>query len=320
MHKNMRNRQGINITAGLAAATLTLLTGCSSVSSVSAYLNDATKPSATAATAGAGDARLPAFPGPGQEVYRGRFSYVRLVPSESGALTTAPLLLEEERVRTLLKDLLGGPEASFSDRPLFARSEVDELAGPLKTALANARPGEDIVFAVSGTHKPLSLSETESVTTGRLFVADGRLNLILGMTRVNFGDALQAQGTLRHFDEPGRQAALKTAEAVRGSLWQTVTSSRADWLGVPLENLGVQAAALPPASAASTAIPTTPTVSSASGGRRATALPSPAGESPGQDSSPPAERRLTTLERLRQKGLITQEEFDAKRRAVLDGL
>ncbi len=319
--------------AGLQLAVLlpsgSMLGGCGTLQSAGQALlrDDGTAAAAQPAMPAA--VQPPAMQGAGQEVYRGKYSYVRIVPAENGAATSFPLVVDEDRLGSLLKELLGAANASFSDRPLFSRAEVAELVPPLRVALGTARSGEDVLFAVTGTHKPLSLTETESVTTGRIFVADGRLNLILGMTRVNFGDALKANGTLRSFEQASRHAGLTTAEAVHGTSWQPIVASRADWLGVPIEKLGYFGTLAAPAVV-------TPALGAASGGRApmlaapATADTLSARASAGASGSTAsaasnaedgaAERRLATLERLRQKGLITQQEFDTKRKAVLDGL
>ena len=68
--------------------------------------------------------------------------------------------------------------------PLFTRKTLETLTPQLVLALQKAAPGDDITFAVIGLHDALyGLTKEPRVTTGRLFVRNGRLNLIVGLAQ-----------------------------------------------------------------------------------------------------------------------------------------
>jgi hypothetical protein len=255
---------------------------------------------------------------PGQDFYKGKYSFVRIETSEAGSYSALPLVVDDERLSAALTELRGSG-ADFAGKPLFSKDELTELVPVLKDALAQAHADQDVVFAITGKHSSVTLFESESVTTGRMFVADGRLQLIFGMTRVNFGDELRGNHTLKTFVPGTRARALASASPVSGPSWTVQSSARPDWVSLNFAVLTAKAPAMPPAAAVPAVAtdaatkPITPRLSN----------PAAASDSAASTESEPgsvAERRLITLQRLRQKGLISEQEFQEKRRAVVDGL
>ena len=74
---------------------------------------------------------------------------------------------------------------SPGDRPqlLFSQRALDILATYIPEGLEKARPDEDITFAIKSWHEQLLTFATPLVLTGRAFIQDGVLNIILGEFR-----------------------------------------------------------------------------------------------------------------------------------------
>lgn len=244
-------------------------------------------------------------------VHQGIFNYVRIERAEDGAAPNLhPLDITEEDLARMLSTVRLGT------KPLLDKDDLDEIVPHLVVALGQATAQQDVSFAVAGKHSAFGLFAARDVTTGRLFnTADG-LQLIVGLAHRPFEDQFKARGTVIPF-EPGRRAAplagavtLKVA-ASAGSL------QRADWV------------VLRPAATAQAPAPATMPATVPAPAAKAAPAAAPSGLSPVQPaaSATPADarfreisERLKTLERLRDSGLITPQEYEQKRKQVLDGL
>ena len=250
---------------------------------------------------------------PGKDFYTGKYSFVRIEASEAGATSALPVSVDATRLSALLGEIKGSG-SDFKGKPLFSAEELSEMAPVLADALSQARSGQDVVFASSGKHSGASLFETESVTTGRLFVEGGRLQLIFGMTRVNFGDELRGNHTLKPFVIGSRNKSLASAAPVGGASWAT-RAGREDWLSLDPQQLAKGAVPDVPQ-----AMPAVSARASAPAAASPVAVPASGPAASAPIDAEAAERRLSTLQRLRQKGLISEQEYQDKRKAVLDGL
>ena len=300
------------------AALVLPLMGCSTLHSIGHVFDSDATPAEAAPAKAATAAR------PGKDFYTGKYSFVRIEASEGGARSALPLTVDADRLSASLAELRGNG-GDFAGKPLFSKDELAELVPALHDALAQAQAGQDVVFAITGKHSSVPLFESESVTTGRVFVADGRLQLIFGMTRVNFGDELRGNHTLKTF-VPGSRAQLRaSASPVTGTGWQINSGARPDWLSIDPATLNAAAASVPAATApAPQPAPGSQAAPAPNGVGMQPAAPAPAvaGVPPVPESSPgeAAERRLATLERLHKKGLISDQEYQQKHQSVLDGL
>ena len=233
----------------------------------------------------------------------GEFSYVKLVPAETGAPPNAqPVNLAPGG----LAALLGSVRATLDGKgvPLFYKDEVAALAPALSEALAQAGPDQDVVL-VSTSRRGHYLMRAEGLTA-RIFVRDGALNLLVHDARLAFMDAWLELSTLPTFvfgsrTQPG-DADLQAPGAQR---------VRPDWLVLPL---APAAAALPPAAAPLPAAPA-PAPSAAPA-----PAPKPAPSSREEAAYQTTAERLRTLERLRDDHLITEAEYQARREAILKSL
>lgn len=261
-------------------------------------------------------------------VHEDRFSYVRIESREPGApLNQHPVAVDAAALRALLARIQapGG-----RDESLLSSAELDQLAAPLAKALARATPEQDVSFAVSGRHGVLGLLASRAVTTARVFFADDRLNLIFGLVRRDFESQFRATGYLIAF-EPGKRAG-PVDRHVQVSVGSGGTTRRADWVALdpraaPAPVAAPSAPALPPA----VVIPSPAPVAPAAPVPAATAVPSPAPPPPpaGTPAAAPQEadalfrqasERLKALQKLRDSGLITEQEFQEKRREILKQL
>lgn len=237
------------------------------------------------------------------------FTRIELVPREAGANPNQqPLQVAPETLRRLLAQIQfvgrNGPE------PLFAEDELTELAPPLAQALSRAGPGDDVLL-LSASRRDAGFLASPTAITARLFVQEGRLQFIAHDARFEFYDTYRGTYVAPRFSFGSRTSAGRVA------LQNTdAASRRPDWLAISLET------------ATATATPTQNPTSTAAPGdvRRPAAATSPsalpAAASPSRTPLDAAgadeiERRLETLKRLRDKGLITEDEYQQKRSEIL---
>ena len=232
------------------------------------------------------------------------FSSLRLVPREAGSTPNEhPARTEGETLRQLLAQLRF--ESRDGSQPLFVADELAELAEPLIQALANASADDDVLL-LSSSRRGGGLFSQPLAVTARLFVQGGNLQVIVNDTRFEFYDKFRGTNTPPEFTFGSRQKAGASVIVATSGV-----SRRADWVTLSLAtNLRVvPVAAGGPSAAAVTAAPT----------------PAPAPE-PAVAAVPKArdarfaddiEQRLLTLKHLRDKGLISEEEYQNKRNEIL---
>ena len=237
------------------------------------------------------------------------FTAVRVVPAEAGAPPNQhPAIINPGS----LKAQLAGIETVLrrGAEPLFDAAELDQLVPVLVKALAAASPTEDVQL-LSTTRRGVGALPSPMAVTGRLFVQGDALQLIVHDTRLDFVMNSRMSRTAPRFDYGSRNRAGADTLRVAGG-----PGKRSDWVSFPMSNLtgpgvvGVTTAApAPVARPAATVAPVAP-------------LPPAAAPLPGSPAAvaDEAEQRLTTLKRLRDKGLITEEEYQQKRREVLQKL
>lgn len=248
--------------------------------------------------------------GPGQRVWAiHEFTTLALVPREAGsAPNRQPVQLTPEALRQLLArvQFVGRSGA----QPLFAADELAELAAPLAQALERAGPGDDVLL-LSSSRREGGVLVAPTAITARLFVqgepgqgAQGQgetLQLIVHDARLEFYDQYRGTNIAPRFVFGSRGSAGTVSLRSAGA-----SNARADWLALPLQTTAgapaVPAAMTPAPLAAPAAAPV------------ATPSPRKPLDAAGADD---IERRLETLKRLREKNLISEEEYQLKRREIL---
>jgi hypothetical protein len=252
-------------------------------------------------------------------VFQGNFDRVRIERSEPGAAANLhPVTaLSAQELRAAMAALR---RADRRDVELFNADELAVIVPPLVQALAEVSPQQEVTFAVVGRHGALGPLVERSVTTGRMFRTPEGLQLIVGLAQQPFEGQFLATGVLIAF-EPGSRAAAVDPKLRLGAQG-TTAQRRADWVTLVL---GGAAAGSPPA----------PAGMPAAAPAAASAAPAAAAAAPVQAGSPPPpaaaaapatrtpaflaeqEERLKTLKRLRDQNLITEEEYQQKRREIL---
>ena len=272
------------------------------------------------------------------KVYDGPAAYVRIETRERGApLNQHPVAIEPATLRALLTRV---QLPQKDNDPVFNAADLDEIVAPLAQALAQVLPEQDVSFAVSGRHRALGLIVPREVTTARVFFAEGRMNLIFGLVRQDWESRYRATAYLIPF-EPGKRAA-PVDRSVRVSAGGAV-AKRPDWLvldpaapatvatptepALPKPAVVIPATGVAPATPAPAA-PATPAQAAPATPAPAAAVPTPATPQAAPTAPAPdadalyrqAAERLKALKKLRDDGVITEDEYQQKRREILKGL
>jgi hypothetical protein len=247
-------------------------------------------------------------------------------PLETAAVARA---LGALRIRIVDQD--NGTE---TQRAVFTQEELGNLAAPVAAGLAKAGPKQDVTFSTLGNHPRAAGSFMKDifVNAGRIFYAGGKLNVIFGELQTDYRKK-NIYGRADEDFEARRQGMRRQASKLRSTLatlpgiaLHTTSdgSVRNDWVMIDPAVAGSQTPAAtqaaeaapeprsspPPARVAAPA----PVVESATGAAAATApAPAPATAKSAAD----LERRLRTLKDLRDKGLISEEIYNAKVKELL---
>jgi hypothetical protein len=201
---------------------------------------------------------------------------------------------------------------------LMSENDAKEVGAQLSKALTRVRPDQDIDLSVFRDTGGL-LSARRYATGMRVFVKDGRINLIFGQVEVFLNDFREPYTKL---PEPGSRAAVHLSGGrIVDQTWLQHVNGRPDWVSYavavapgPRQSLRLRAqpAAAPvrPPAATSRPAPAAPV-----------AEPAPAPKSqarPGRWKD--LEEGLETLDRLHRKGLISDDEYRADRAKLMRGV
>lgn len=222
---------------------------------------------------------------------------------------THPVAFSQADIATILKGIrvqlrkglltIGATETG--PREAFTESERGSLAQPLAEAFARARPDEWVVFFLShlrdrepGLRGGPVVTE---VTSGGLFMEEGTLRLVLA----NYRYAVSMPFLLEQIrEDPLRPAGEGFYELVAGPhrMVRRLDSINGRWdftkpVRAHLSEMAIEYRAL---------------------------LAHPEGPGPASGGGPSVEERLRALHRLRDQGLITEEEFRLKRQRLIDEL
>jgi len=178
--------------------------------------------------------------------------------------------------------------------PALTPAEVDYLSETLTRAFAQAQPSEMVVF---GLTSPKTREITE-ITTGAWYVKDGQLHLILANYREAF--------TMSSIRELLWQDPL---HIIAGALYEFVPGP---YQSLPREDNGLRTFLIPEAPQLALAY-------------QQLSLGAPPVDGSHEKGSPPStypdsslEGKLQRLKQIRDDGLITNDEYRAKKRALLD--
>ena len=293
-------------------------------------------------------------------VWKHRDQFVRLESvshgDEPAAKNDHPFNLEPGRFREILASLAVYYPRKEKTRPLFALDELNILAENLSNGLASATPAQDVAFAVVGIHREkFSVLQDRSVTSGRVFFLEGRLNLILGRVHAPYDE--EEDRRTHPFDTGSRKKPSPSAWGAEK--WEIASHEglafekqegvkRADWLLLDLapefwkRTSGVGQEVEESIDAALDQLSEIGDKSTKIGAEQEqlrqemgamkreleqirSAPPAPSPETAGASEAPvpglkEIETRLIRLRSLLDKQLITPEEYQAKRKEILDDL
>lgn len=241
-----------------------------------------------------------------------QFTWVKLVPREGGSEPNEhPRAMDAQALAQQLAAITF--KTDEGDKPLFEKSELQDLLKPLTEALSVAGPGEDLLL-LSTHRRGGGLMSPPLGITARLFIKGGSLNVIVHDTRSEFMGRYIIESTPPTFQWGSRAKASQASLRAEGA-----TSRRNDWLVLPLAAAPVSTPAPAPAPASAPA-PTAAPVPTAASAPVPAAEPAPAKAPRDEAYYREREERLRALKRLRDQNLLTEEEYQAKRKEVLKDL
>ena len=259
------------------------------------------------ATTSTGDAR-------GKTIWQHRDQYVRVEKQDSPAGVTVPANIHPADISAgRLLSMLESIEVRFPGEgkavQLFNDDELKVLSENISAALASAGSDEDVSFAVIGHYVALmGFLKERMVTTGRVFCRDGQLNIIFGEVHrpVKENEDRRLYPLL-----PGSRGADTRREWTLAAQpgMEDFTMKRPDWVIFPVAGPAVPVAA-----------PATPQGSGSTGTGKKAVIPAEPREKPAMVGKKSVEERLMMLNDLRNKKLVTEEEYRAKRLEILNDL
>lgn len=243
----------------------------------------------------------------GRQLWQSRDQFVSLVQQER--LTPEAVLPNDHPVEispARLTAMLAAIEFSSAENSkpeqLFLSESVEVLVPQLVQGFRNAAPGEDVAFAIIGLYKTsLGFARSPKVTTGRAFYKDGQLNIIFGFARKDFNE--REDRRLAPLTPGNRLGALDGEWRLQPQSGQSGYSLvRKDWV------IFSDAWLIP--------VATVPVVEKAAAPELVPSVPPL--KRPGYERNPA--ERLSTLNELKDKGLISEDEYRVKRLEILNGL
>lgn len=272
--------------------------------------------------------------------------YVKL--EAVNATNNHPVVFAPEQLSNLLSRIYKR-EDDKTPQPYFSANEVERLSRNLLPLFAKAQPGDDVQFVTSFRPGGLFFMARE-LNAGRLFVENGRLNLLAGMC----GDApdlayYHATGNRRPINHGSR---IKPVNGMGCTLLSgngaEIVNNRPDWISI---DISTALASEPPktyqgGAAADSGTTFKPAVQPAAAPVATPHSPAPAPvlapvpvpavaapQSPAPQNAPAlaqpvlpaqpmskAEERLLLLKRLKDNGLINDAEYEQKRAAIVKDL
>ncbi len=280
----------------------------------------------------------------GKTFWAHRYQYVKLVPQDHCQGAEAIANSHPQDLDGWLQTALASLRIDLPDQektaPVFSRTELKQVTGPLLQAFRMAAPDEDIGLTIEGAHQG-KYGFQRTITTARLFIKNGNeLHVIFGKLHAPIDDydspwhAEPTDYRLKPLELGSR--CRKTGEKIPAiiatnaiSFHEQEGTPRKDWLTVSLTAQPPQPVQTPvPTPMAMPAAPQPPTVTAppAAPQPRTVTAPPPVHDAnrmtppPVQGSQKSALERLQILKDLRVKGLITEQEYLDKKKEILDNL
>lgn len=158
---------------------------------------------------------------------QGSYDYIKIRETEAGATNTHPATVTPARIRALLSGIKVRGEKDEAVTLLTAE-ETERLAKPLSDALRRANAKEDVIFFTSEQRGDGIFAPRLGVT-GRIFVTDQTLNLIIGTAHKQFVSELRGSRVMPHFSFGSRSERSAVDLRADGARYAG-TQNRRDWI------------------------------------------------------------------------------------------
>ncbi|HEC74133.1 MAG TPA: hypothetical protein ENI26_07145 [Methylophaga aminisulfidivorans] len=191
----------------------------------------------------------------GKTLYEAGLQYVEIVNRDiPGVANDHPFSISSDNMRTVLGSIYVTEKVLFNERqsPLFSPAELQILSNTLSTGLARAEPNEDINFVTLGVHQGTLAKERQS-DSGRVFISNGKLNIIFGLIHEEYSDknkytgqAIDRRvnpllpGTRRVDSEPAVRVALDNGQSYYVD--PETGKERTDWIVIDIPTVLAMAA------------------------------------------------------------------------------
>jgi hypothetical protein len=220
--------------------------------------------------------------------------------AEPGNRNSHPITLEADQLSAALSRVRARSGGTGEIIDLFPEKNREEAAGRLAKELRRIDPDQEL-HLVSFRQIGTLFSGQRNASAARVFIESGRLNLIFGQIDIFFSE----------FRDPDRpvpaMGSRKQAASQKGEIMPsegvTFVDGRNDWVALDLVQI-----APPPRAAAP----------SANGSVQTPGATSPEAAIEPREKS--VEEKLQILKNLRDKDLITDQEYIDKKRDLLDSL
>lgn len=149
-------------------------------------------------------------------LYKGKVDYVRIDEQDDQNIPNDhPFPISAKELVELLSPLTYKKKSFMNlgsgNEPIFERRQLEKLSGHLSQGLKVAGRNQDIIFAMSGNKKEF-IGTTSLVTSGRVFVKDGHLNIIFGRIDLDYDAYINERD---HYAYIERQRAGENTELYR---------------------------------------------------------------------------------------------------------
>jgi hypothetical protein len=220
-----------------------------------------------------------------------------------------PTDISVDRLHSVLESIVVRIPGKEKTVQLFSDSVLKVMSEYIREGLALAAPDEDVTFAVIGHYPALmGLMNERKVSTGRVFCQDGQISIIFGDVMRDVKDNEDRRlypflPGLRTAGEP-RKWSLAAKQGM-----EDFTMKRPDWVIFPIAGPAVPVA-----------VPTILQGPDRAGTGSKAINPAETREKPAAANKKSVEERLLMLNDLRNKKLITEEEYRVKRLEILNEL
>ena len=114
------------------------------------------------------------------------------IEKKTKTLNNHPIKIQANILNRMLKQLSYKYDRDETEIPLFSTKELILLSEYVPQALMNAKADEDVTFVIKGPHSSKRwILQEDRLTSGRIFVSNNQLNLIIGSVQVNLQPTLE---------------------------------------------------------------------------------------------------------------------------------